>query len=139
MSFCVDLIYNDYPVEYRGRKPTMSKRISLVSDNKFIVEMLKLALVLEGYEVQISPVGAYCLPRLGQLPHLIILDVFLQVEDAQVMCQQLKSLEHTRHIPVILLSAHLNRQQALTEFQADDFVSKPFHLHELLERIQKYV
>jgi len=114
-------------------------RISLVSDNKTIVEMLKLALVLEGYEVQIIPVGAYCLPMLGQLPHLILLDVFLQIEDARVMCQQLKSLEHTRHIPVILLSAHLDRYRALREFQADDFVSKPFHLHELLERIQMHM
>ena len=114
-------------------------RISLVGDNKTIVDMLKLALVLEGYEVQIIPVGAYCLPMLGQLPHLILLDVFLQMEDARVMCQQLKSLEHTRHIPVILLSAHLDRHRALREFQADDFVSKPFHLHELLERIQMHM
>ncbi len=93
---------------------------------------MKEVLTDEGYRVQTSLNGR-CLQRIeSDLPDLILLDVLLQGEDGRELCQQLKGREQTRHIPVILFSAHITANSAIEVCGADDFLAKPFRIQELL-------
>ena len=84
----------------------MKKRILVVDDSQPILDVMSLALEAEGYEVTTSLTGA-CFWHMGNnLPDLILLDVLLSGEDGGEICQHLKSAERTRHIPLILISAH---------------------------------
>lgn len=97
------------------------------------------ALELEGFRVRTSLSGRYLLQMQQAFPDLIILDVCLAGEDGRDICQQLKTNTHTQHIPVILFSAILTPYEALETSCADGFLSKPFHIQELLDIVQKYL
>lgn len=117
---------------------SMKKRIVVVDDQKAILEVLQVALEMEGYQVETSRTGAYLQHMHPPFPDLILLDIFLEGEDGRVICQQLKSDDQTRHIPVILLSAHANDDPALRACGTDDFLAKPFHLDALFKLVARY-
>lgn len=117
----------------------MKKRIVVVDDQVAILEVVQLALEMAGYEVETSQTGA-CLQNMHQpFPDLILLDIFLEGEDGRNICRKLKADEETRHIPVILLSAHANGEQAIRDCSSDDFLAKPFHLDAFYRVISRYI
>jgi len=117
----------------------MNKCILVVDDEMDILDFVIPFLNEEGYDVRTSTSGS--IYQHVQLDHLdlILLDVLLQEKDGRILCQQLKMNERTKHIPVILFSAHVGRENALGESLADDFIRKPFDLRELLEAIKKHL
>src|SRR5579859_3734770 len=118
---------------------TMKKKILIIDDSQAILDVMKLALEAEGYEVSTSLTGAYFQRMGSDFPDLILLDVLLSGEDGGEICQHLKSDEHTRHIPVILISAHAGLQDTAARCGADGFLVKPFHLSELREVVNKHI
>ena len=124
-----------------GRKAIveMNKRILVVDDDTDILDLLQAILDYEGYLVHTSPSGSIFQHIQRSLPDLILLDVLLSEKDGRVLCRQLKWNALTHHIPVILFSAHVKREHALSESQADDFLAKPFEMQELLEVVQKHL
>lgn len=70
-------------------------------------------------------------------PALIILDVMMPNLDGFQVCRMLKSSPTTKHIPVIILSAMSSPEDKLRGFGhgADDYITKPYHMPELLARI----
>jgi two-component system, OmpR family, phosphate regulon response regulator PhoB len=116
----------------------MKKHILVIDDDAAILDVVQEILTLAGYHVQTSLNGA-CLHALESgLPDLILLDILLQGEDGRELCQQLKGREQTRHIPVILFSAHVPVKDAPGECGGDDFLSKPFRIQELLKIVVKW-
>src|ERR1700680_4061458 len=100
----------------------MKKKILVVDDSEAILDVIKITVEMEGYEVSTSLTGA-CLQQMEHdPPDLILLDVLLSGEDGGDMCQRLKSDEQTRHIPVILLSAHAGLWETARKCGADDFL-----------------
>ncbi len=114
----------------------MKKKILVVDDAPDILEVVQLILEGEGYDVQTSPNGGCFKQMKNDLPHLILLDVLLAGEDGREICQRLKSSEQTKHIPVILFSAHAGGEGT---HGADAFLAKPFHIKGLVETVQRYV
>ncbi len=114
------------------------KKILVVDDDASILEMVQLVLEGEGYEVQTSLDGACFQQMHTDLPNLIILDILLSGEDGRELCQQLKSDEKTRHIPVIFFSAHFSARDITAKSGADAFLPKPFHLDELIGLVKRY-
>jgi CheY-like chemotaxis protein len=117
----------------------MKKRIVVVDDQVAILEVVQLALEMEGYEVETSQSGSYFQHMHPPFPDLILLDIFLEGEDGRDICNRLKSNEQTKHIPVVLLSAHANSEQAMRDCHTDDFLAKPFHLDALLRLVEQYI
>jgi CheY-like chemotaxis protein len=115
------------------------KKILVVDDEISILEMVQLVLEGEGYEVQARLNGACFQQMRSDLPDLILLDILLSGEDGRELCQRLKGDEKTRHIPVILLSAHFSARDSPAMSGADAFLPKPFHLLELIDLVKRYL
>lgn len=114
-------------------------RILVIEDDSSIRLGLEDTLRAKGYEVMVAGRGEDGLELAReQRPDLIILDIMLPDTDGFEVCRKLKATRSTvRHVPVIMLSARgaeLDRVRGL-ELGADDYVTKPFSLMELLARV----
>jgi DNA-binding response OmpR family regulator len=69
-------------------------------------------------------------------PDLIVLDVLLSGVDGRIICKKLKHSPESKHIPIIMFSAHPGAQKNMKDFGADDFLPKPFESNKLIERIE---
>lgn len=114
--------------------------ILLVEDEENLQEALKLNLELEGYEVSSSYDGADAL-RQFQQEHfdLIILDVMLPELDGISVCETIR-LSNTE-VPILILSARNSSADRVLGLKkgADDYLTKPFNLEELLLRVHKLI
>jgi CheY-like chemotaxis protein len=117
----------------------MRKRILVVDDSQAILDVIELILEAEGYEVATSQTGACFRQMERNPPDLILLDVLLSGEDGSEICQGLKSDERTRHIPVILISAHAGLRETAGGCGADGFLVKPFHLTDLRDIVLEHL
>lgn len=117
------------------------KTILVVDDDPDILDALQFMLEDAGYSVKTTEKGEYAEnlhDSNGGLPDVILLDVLLSGKDGRLICQKLKSQEETRHVPIIMMSAHNNARQSVASVGADDFIAKPFEAEELLEKLAKY-
>ena len=116
-------------------------KILVVDDDPDILDALQFLLEFAGYEVKTTEKGEYAenlRDANDGLPNVIILDVLLSGKDGRLICKKLKSQEETKHIPIIMISAHPNARQSVAAVGADDFVAKPFDVDELLAIVAKY-
>jgi len=116
------------------------KKLLVVDDEPDILEFLKVVLEEEGYDVLTSDKGEY-LEQLhnGGLPDLILVDVLLSGKDGREIVKHLKSQEETKHIPVIMFSAHPGAKETARAAGAEDFLAKPFEIYELLAKVAHYL
>lgn len=117
----------------------MNKCILVIDDEMDILDFVQPFLTEEGYDVRTSTSGSIFQHIQRDHLDLILIDVFLHEKDGRVLCRQVKTNELTKHIPVVLFSARMRREEALSGSLAEDFMRKPFDLHDLLKIIKKYV
>jgi two-component system, OmpR family, response regulator MprA len=115
-------------------------RVMLVEDDDALRGAVGRALRLEGYEVDEASDGAEALARLASLrAGLVVLDVLMPEMDGLTVCQRLRELGD--RTPVLLLTARdlvADRVQGLNA-GADDYLTKPFALDELLARVRALI
>ncbi len=113
-----------------------ARRILLVDDEPSIQKMLTHALEREGFQVHVVGDGEAALEAFGSYePHLIILDIMLPRMDGTEVCRRLRSQSD---VPIIMLTAkddEIDRVVGL-ELGADDYVTKPFVVRELVARVR---
>jgi len=118
---------------------TLSKRkLLLIEDDPHISRFLKLELEHSGYEIILAVTGDQALDLLeAEEPDLIILDVMLPVIDGFSILRFIRE-EVSEELPVIMLTARgeVNDRVKGLKGGADDYVVKPFHIEELLARIE---
>ena len=115
----------------------MSKRILIVEDEKNIVDILSFNLGKEGYETLEAYDGEAGLQlALEQNPDLILLDLMLPKMDGFDVCRNLR--KENRSTPVIILTAREEETDKVLglELGADDYITKPFSMRELLARVK---
>ena len=115
----------------------MSKRILIVEDEKNIVDILSFNLSKEGYETLEAYDGEAGLKlALEQNPDLILLDLMLPKMDGFDVCRNLR--KENRSTPVIMLTAREEETDKVLglELGADDYITKPFSMRELLARVK---
>ena len=114
-------------------------RILYVEDNDDNVYMLSRRLRLKGYEVVVATDGEKGVEMAWtDAPSLILMDLGLPVLDGWEATRRIKAAPETRHIPVIVLSAHAmegDRESALAA-GCDDYDSKPVDFQRLLAKIE---
>lgn len=116
----------------------MKKRILLVEDEERLMEVVKLNLELEGYEVATANDGKKALDVFHEGPFdLILLDVMLPQMDGFSVCRSIR-LEN-RKVPILFLTAKNSAQDRVMGLKigGDDYLIKPFDLEELLLRVQR--
>src|SRR5436190_9768999 len=114
-------------------------RILVVEDERDLTELLTYNLQREGYETLVAHDGPEGLRKAQtQLPDLIILDLMLPGLSGQEVLREVRAGERTRDIPVIILSARAEETDQVVGFSigADDYVTKPFSVKVLLQRIK---
>ena len=110
-----------------------AKRILIVDDDQDIVLVLTSILEDAGYTV-LTADGVDYLTQLQERepPDLILLDMLLSGQDGRDIARGLKARQSTRHIPIVMISAHPTAAKEARAAGADSFIAKPFELDELL-------
>ncbi|RJE86296.1 response regulator [Paenibacillus sp. 1011MAR3C5] len=114
------------------------KTILLVEDNEMNRDMLSRRLSRKGFQVITAEDGREGVDLATQQhPDLILMDLSLPVMDGWEATRLLKNRDNTKHIPVIVLTAHAMAGDEAEAFRAgcDDFDTKPVVLERLLEKI----
>lgn len=114
----------------------MDKKILVVDDEKPIVEILKLNLQKENYEVYEAYDGEEALLKVKSVqPDLILLDVMLPKIDGFTVCRKIRE---TSTVPILMLTAREEEVDKVLglELGADDYITKPFSIRELMARIK---
>ena len=114
-------------------------KILVVDDERAVRESLRRALELEGYEIQLAGDGDEALATLGRdepQPDAVILDLLMPGVDGLEVCRRLRATGN--RVPVLMLTARdeVQNRVAGLDAGADDYVTKPFALEELLARVR---
>lgn len=117
------------------------KKILVVDDDDDVLETIQLVLEIGGYDIEPLNDAELVFDRVNEFePDLILLDVVLGKIDGRVICSQLKSHEDTKHIPILMMSGLYDLKEIKDlECSPDDFMSKPFKMDILLDKIEKLV
>ncbi len=111
-------------------------RILIVDDDIDILSVMEMLLTMKGFEVEVTARGENTFPKIETFkPDLILLDVLISGHDGRTICRKLKANEDTKHIPVIMFSAHPAAAAIVTEYGADDFIAKPFDVNNLIQKV----
>lgn len=117
----------------------MKEKILIIEDDPALLEVTAYNLQGAGYDVVSSLSGDEgLLLAKSESPQLILLDVMLPGLSGVEVCQRLRADDQTQHIPVIMLTAKSEESDQLIGFAvgADDYVTKPFSIRVLQERIR---
>jgi putative two-component system response regulator len=118
-------------------QPLAAARILVVDDDPFIGSLLNSGLTVEGFRVSVVQDGLEALAWVGRdHPDLVLLDIELPGLSGDEVCRRLKSNPATQFIPIIMitaLTAGPNKVHAW-HYGADEFLTKPFHLSEVVAR-----
>ncbi len=116
----------------------MKKKIFVVDDDDAITDALQMMLESAGYAVTASTDAEFLYAMKKDFPDLILLDIWLQGKDGRDVSLFLKRQDITKDIPIVVMSANRNMETISKEAQADDYLSKPFEMQELLDKVAKY-
>ena len=114
----------------------MATSVLVVEDDRNIGELLQLYLEKEGYAVTIATDGGQGLQKFRAIhPDLVLLDVMMPVMDGYALCRTIRAESKT---PIIMLTAKAETEDKITGLRtgADDYITKPFEMRELLARIE---
>ena len=115
----------------------MPARIVVVDDDEALRGAVRRALRLEGYDVEVAADGAEAVDQLARLrADLVVLDVLMPVLDGVTVCRRLR--ESGDDTPVLMLTARdaVSDRVVGLDAGADDYLTKPFALEELLARVR---
>lgn len=113
-------------------------RILVVDDEQDLCEILKFNLEIEGYQVETANSAEEALEKDIASYNLLLLDVMMGGMSGFQLAKQLKNSEVTVHIPIIFLTARDTENDTVTGFNlgADDYISKPFSIREVMVRVR---
>lgn len=113
-------------------------RILVVDDEQDLCEILKFNLETEGYQVETANSAEEALEKDIASYNLLLLDVMMGGMSGFQLVKQLKNSEVTAHIPIIFLTARDTENDTVTGFNlgADDYISKPFSIREVMVRVR---
>jgi two-component system alkaline phosphatase synthesis response regulator PhoP len=118
------------------------KKILVIDDEIDLVETIRFPLETEGFHVLVSYNGEDGLNQARkENPDLILLDLMLPKLDGYKICRLLKFDERYKHIPIFMLTAKTQEKDKILgkETGADEYLTKPFDLDELIDKIKAYL
>lgn len=119
--------------------PNSGLTILVADDDPLIQEVLQTKLEKSGYRVKSALDGEETLASIQQeIPDLLILDIKMPGVDGLEICRRLKAEEKTRALPILMLTAYGGVDHIVKglEAGADDYVTKPFQMEEVMMRVR---
>jgi two-component system response regulator VicR len=117
------------------------RKVVCVEDEPEMIDLIQLILNRKGFEVIGANGGIKGLEAIRKVkPDLVLLDLMMPEMDGWQVYQQLKADESTAEIPVIVVTAkaqNIDKVLGLHIAKVDDYISKPFSLQELVDRVDK--
>ncbi len=122
----------------------MGSKILVVDDDKDIANWLKHALIYYGFDVMTANDGYQCLEAVAEhIPDLILLDMMMPRMDGATTIRRLREEEHSRHIPIIVLSANPpndgEERAQLIGAGVKEFLKKPVPIEHVVVEIEKHL
>lgn len=120
----------------------MAKKVLVVDDEQDIVETLKFVIEEAGFECHCAYDGEQGLNRAKEIiPDLIILDVMMPIMNGYKVSRLLKFDTRYKDIPILMLTARSQEKdkELGEETGADEYITKPFDLSFVLERVKYYL
>ena len=118
------------------------KKILVVDDEVDLLETIRFPLEIEGYNVLVAYNGEEALNQARkENPDLILLDLMLPKLDGYKVCRLLKFDERYKHIPILMLTAKTQEKDKVLgmETGADEYITKPFEMDYLMEKVKAYL
>ncbi len=116
--------------------------VLIVDDNPKNLQVLGTILKQSGYQIVVAQTGVQALKAVQKiLPDLILLDIMMPEMDGFETCRKLKTMQETKDIPIIFLTARTETEDVIRGFEcgAVDYVVKPFNSLELLTRVNTHI
>ena len=117
-----------------------AKRILIVDDEKDLVDTIEMALEAHGFEVLSALDGEEGLKKaIADAPDVVVLDLMMPKMNGYQVSWEIKNNEDTKHIKVIMVTAKAQESDKFWGYEtgADDYLTKPFELSELIKKIEK--
>jgi two-component system, OmpR family, phosphate regulon response regulator PhoB len=118
---------------------TPPAHVLIVDDERDLVRVVEFNLQQAGYETTAAYTGEEALQKVRhRVPDLVVLDLMLPDISGTEVCRQIKASPRSRQVPVLMLTARTDEVDRVVGFEvgADDFVTKPFSVRELVLRIR---
>lgn len=114
--------------------------ILVLDDDPDICIMIKMVLDYYGYDAMDAE-NEENAKRIISLNHvdLVIMDMLLSGADGTDICRRLKQDKETSSIPILMFSAHPTARESCLAAGADDFISKPFEMNDMMEKINFFL
>ena len=122
-----------------ARSGAAGPRVLVVEDEAPLATLLRYNLEKQGFRVDEAADGQEALTRIGEeTPDLVLLDWMLPTLSGIEVCRQIRRRPETRDLPVIMLTARADDQDAVRGLNtgADDYITKPFNMDSLFARIR---
>jgi two-component system phosphate regulon response regulator PhoB len=113
--------------------------VLIVDDERDLLSLVDFNLRAAGFETLLATTGEQALAHLRRrVPDLVVLDLMLPDVPGTEICRQIKADPRTRHVPVVMLTAKSEEVDRVVGFElgADDYVTKPFSVRELVLRLR---
>jgi two-component system phosphate regulon response regulator PhoB len=113
--------------------------VLLVDDERDLLSLLDFNLRAAGFETTLATTGEQALAQVRRkVPDLVLLDLMLPDVSGTEVCRQIKADPRTKHVPVVMLTAKGDEVDRVVGFEigADDYVTKPFSVRELVLRLK---
>jgi len=116
----------------------MAKKVLIVDDEQQFIDVMKIRLTAHGYEVLEARDGEEGLKAAeAKSPDVILLDIMMPQKDGYTMLREMKRIERTKKIPVIVVTAKPGLKDLFELEGVQDYIIKPFETEDLLLRIKR--
>jgi two-component system phosphate regulon response regulator PhoB len=117
----------------------VKKKVLIIENDKDIRNIMEFILNEQGFETLSMPEPEDLKEIIPFKPDLILLDEFINDRPGHRLCLQIKQVEALNHIPVIILSTANDIELIATECNANDYISKPFDVNDMIIKVMRLV
>lgn len=115
----------------------VSKRVLIVEDENDVADLIGGVLDLEGYETRLAVGETAVDEALSFHPDLVLLDLMMPVVDGFEVARRMRARGETRAVPIVVMTAMHDPAGRAAEIGTPHYLSKPFDIDELLERVAR--